>query len=111
MKTTTDTNARRMLLDMTKGQRSGYWVEALHRESDGAAGYVLHGSHLRAGSTWRDVPAFPHTYDAIRIQYAAYTNGRDMDADGIPTCDEHRTFAGDILDADNMRALMKWAKT
>ena len=111
MKTTTDNNARSMLLDMAKGQRSGYWVEVLHRESDGAPAYALHGAPLRAGYTWRDVPIFPHTYEAMRVQYAAYTNGGDIEADGIPTYDEHRTFVGDILGADNMRALMKWAKT
>lgn len=107
--TQTKTDARRMLLDMATGRRSGYWVEVLHRADDGAAAYMLHTpAEAKTGRTWQDMPAVPFTWDAVRMIAAKHMGDADT-ADALPQYDEKRTFDGDIADAKTAAAIVKWA--
>jgi hypothetical protein len=105
-----DNSPRRMLISMAKGQHSGYWVEVLHHAEDGAAAYILHTpTEAQNGRTWRDKPALPCTWDALRM-LAAKHMGDDNAADALPKYDEKRTYTGDVQDTRTMAALLKWAK-
>lgn len=100
---------RRLLLDLAKGQRSGYWVEVLHSEEDGKEGYILHTpAESLKGRHWTDKPALPATWEAIKVKVAKHI-GADAKAEALPKYDEKRTYKGDILPACSMAALMKWA--
>lgn len=99
-------DARKLLLDMARGTRSGYWVEVLHG-ADGSAAYMLHFPYAN-GADWRDMPALPSTWDALRLQVARHI-GDANEADRLPKYDEQRTFTHGVIGCDDMAALMKWA--
>lgn len=104
-------SSRRMLLDMAKGQRSGYWVEVLHNADDSTAAYILHTPvETKAGRTWRDKPALPCTWDALQMQYKWATDDEAADAAALPKYDEKRTYTGGAQDVRTMSALLKWAQ-
>lgn len=109
------TDSRRMLVEMTKGRRSGYWVEILHSADDAeATAFALHTPfEINAGNarsmTWRDVPAIPTTWDGIRAKMARYEDDADA-AERLPRYDEQRTYKGDIMPAHVVEAIMKHVK-
>lgn len=111
MEKTTQSNPRRMLLDLAQGRRSGYWVEVLHHADDGAAAYLLHTpAEQAAGKSWRDVPPMPRTWEAVQMHYKWATGNEAADAAALPQYDEKRTYTGAVADTRTMAALCKWAR-
>ena len=99
-------DARTTLLDMVRGTRSGYWVEVLHGEAGDA--YMLHFPYAN-GADSRDMPILPTTWDAVRVEAARHLGDAGR-AEQLPKYDDGRKYHGDVMDADAMAALMKWAK-
>ena len=114
-KTATERN-RRNLIDMAAGNRSGYWVEILHHDTDGAVLYMLHTPwqvrpEYANGRTWRDLPPlWVTTWDGIRVQMERYEKDAEA-AELLPKYDEQRTYVdGQVWDAETLRGFMRWVK-
>lgn len=99
-------DARKTLIDMVRGTRSGNWVEVLH--GDSGAAYMLHFTYDN-GVDYHRVPIIPTTWEAVRVE-AARRFGDAAAAEQLPKFDDGRKYSGDVIDAHEMQALMKWIR-
>lgn len=103
--------SRKELIDLVRGQRPGYWIEILHREEDGATGYLIHCPPAPGATRtdWREGPILPLDWEAVEILAPKYAHREDAAAT-LPQYDEGRTFQGDIEGKAFARACAKWSR-